>query len=194
MQGKEIDDRRRCAYDNKALTDTEQKAQAVQRGTLLRYCKLCSGPLPLKINIDGKMHSLQNRLYCLTCSPFGAHNTRQLTEHLTKGTRRKRNAESERTKFRKYQRKTRHQRKRLLIELLGGCCLICSYNQDCPSAYDFHHRNPAEKRFDLGSYGLLRRWEEVITEARKCVLLCCRCHREVHAGLHKEWENRQIKI
>ena len=154
----------------------------------MRCCKLCSGPLPLKITIDGRVHSLQNRLYCLTCSPFGAHNTRRLTEQLTAEQRQQRMAESQRKKYRKYQRKTRHQRKKTLVQLLGGCCHICGYNRDCPSAYDFHHRNPAEKLFEVGSYGLLRRWDELVLEARKCVLLCCRCHREVHAGLHKRTE------
>lgn len=160
----------------------------------MRYCKLCSGSLPLKITVDGKVHNLQNRLYCLNCSPFGVHNTRRLTEKLTEDQRKQRTAESRRRKYRKYQRKTRNLRKRLLVELLGGCCQICGYNRDCPSAYELHHRDPAVKLFDAGSYGLLRRWDELVAEARKCVLLCCRCHREVHAGLHKEWEHKQIEM
>ena len=160
----------------------------------MRLCKLCSGPLPMKIEIDGRVHNLQKRHYCLTCSPFGAHNTRRLTEQLGEEERRRRKAESQRRKFRKYQRKARHQRKRMLIELLGSRCQICGYNRDCPAAYDFHHRDPATKLFDVGSRGLLRRLDELIAEANKCVLLCCRCHREVHAGLHKEWEIKQVNI
>ncbi len=27
-------------------------------------------------------------------------------------------------------------------------------------------------------------WEMIEKELKKCVLLCCRCHREVHDGLH----------
>jgi hypothetical protein len=154
----------------------------------MRYCKLCSGPLPLKITVDGKVHNLQNRHYCLTCSPFGLHNTRRLMEQRTEEERERRRKESDRAKFRKYQRKTRHQRKRLLIRFLGGYCQICGYNRDCPAAYDFHHRDPDTKKFDIGSRGLLRRLDELIAEAKKCVLLCCRCHREVHAGLHNDWE------
>jgi hypothetical protein len=160
----------------------------------MRYCKLCSGPLPLRIKIDGRIHNLQNRHYCLVCSPFGAHNTRQLTEQLTEEARQQRAVEKRRAKgrrrYRKYQRQARRDRKVLLMKLLGGCCQICGYSRHCPSAYDFHHLDPATKVFEVGSHGLLRRWDELIAEARKCVLLCCRCHAEVHAGLHKDWEPR----
>ena len=156
----------------------------------MRLCRLCSKPIPCKIKVDGKLRNVQNRRYCLTCSPYRAHNTRQLTEPLTEEARQKRTAEVRRAKYRKYQRKTRHHRKRLLVALLGGCCGICGYNRDCPSAYSFHHRDPASKKFEVSTRGLLARWEELIAEVRKCVLLCCRCHAEVHAGLHKDWEVR----
>jgi hypothetical protein len=153
---------------------------------LMRCCELCSQPVPLKIELDGKKRNLQHRRYCLSCSPFKAHNTRKLT--ITEEERRRRKVESFRAKYRKYQSKERRCRKRLLVELLGGCCQICGYNRDCPSAYHFHHRDPARKRFDVASRGLLRRWEELIAEVKKCVLLCSRCHAEVHDGLHKAME------
>lgn len=160
----------------------------------MRYCKLCSGPLPLRLRVNGKWHSLRNRLYCLTCSPFKAHNTRRLTEQLTEEDRQRRRIESNRAKFRKYQRKARHQRRKTLIQMLGSRCEICGCNEDCPIIYDFHHRDPSTKKFEIASYGLLRRWDELVAEARKCVLLCCKCHRKVHAGLYKDWELQQINI
>ena len=95
--------------------------------------------------VDGKLRNLQNRRYCLTCSPYGAHNTRPLAEALTQATRQKRAAEVRRAKFRKYQRKARRQRKRLLVEMLGGCCQICGYGQDCPSAYSFSPPRPRQQ-------------------------------------------------
>ena len=157
----------------------------------MRFCRLCSGPIPLKIEIDGKIRNLQNRHYCFNCSPFGAHNTRQLADQLTEEARRQRTLEKRRAKgrrrYRKYQRQARRDRKVLLMKLLGGCCQICGYDQDCPAAYDFHHRDPAAKAFELRS-GLMRRLDEVIAEVNKCILLCCRCHAEVHAGLHEEHE------
>jgi hypothetical protein len=154
----------------------------------VRLCRLCSQPIPAKIRVDGKAHSLQNRKYCLACSPYKAHNTRPLTEPWTGVSRQERSPEAERAKFRRYQRKERRKRKQRLVQMAGGCCLICGYNKDCPAAYAFHHRNPEEKLFDIGRRGILRRWEELLEEVKKCVLLCCRCHAEVHSGLHPEFE------
>ncbi len=154
----------------------------------MRRCELCSQPFPLKIKVDGRLRNLQNRRYCLTCSPYRAHNTRLLTAPLTADERQARTTEVRRRKYRKYQRKCRRQRKQLLVDLLGGCCRICGYDRDCPGAYSFHHRDPADKTFELGTRGLLGRWHELIAEVSKCVLLCCRCHAEVHAGLHTDWE------
>jgi hypothetical protein len=33
-------------------------------------CKLCGKEIPYKQEIDGKTRNLQNRKYCLSCSPF----------------------------------------------------------------------------------------------------------------------------
>ena len=51
-------------------------------------------------------------------------------------------------------------------------------------AYDFHHLDPAEKDFSI-SDGTSWKWIE--PELRKCELLCARCHREVHDGLHPSY-------
>ena len=79
----------------------------------------------------------------------------------------------------------RHRRKykRLLIEYKGGKCIVCDYNK-FDGALDFHHLNPNEKDFSIGStrkntYNL----ELIKKEVDKCVLLCSNCHREFHAGL-----------
>ena len=41
-------------------------------------CRKCETPFPVKKEIDGKVRNLQNRKYCLTCSPFGSGNTKKL--------------------------------------------------------------------------------------------------------------------
>jgi hypothetical protein len=78
----------------------------------------------------------------------------------------------------------RRQLKRMLVAEAGGRCVLCGYDR-CMSALEFHHRDPAEKRFHLGSRGLTRSLDVLREEAAKCVLLCSNCHAEVEAGVAK---------
>jgi transposase len=71
--------------------------------------------------------------------------------------------------------------KEIIVGEAGGACALCGYDR-CLSALQFHHRDPAEKRFGLAARGLARSLEVVRQEARKCVLLCANCHAEVEAG------------
>lgn len=47
---------------------------------------------------------------------------------------------------------------------------------------DFHHVSSLEKEFNISSR--MTSFKAIQAELDKCVLLCCRCHREVHAGMH----------
>jgi hypothetical protein len=67
-----------------------------------------------------------------------------------------------------------------LIALHGGACRICGYNR-CQDAMDFHHLDRELKAFELSSKSFGRNAK--IKEAAKCILLCCRCHRELEAGI-----------
>ncbi len=78
----------------------------------------------------------------------------------------------------------RRRAKKMLIEEAGGCCIVCGYDA-CPTALHFHHRDPAQKRFGIGSRGLGRSLEKVRAEAVKCVLLCSNCHAEVESGYRR---------
>jgi predicted HNH restriction endonuclease len=69
------------------------------------------------------------------------------------------------------------------IAHLGGKCQICGYDK-CPSAFDFHHLDDAEKEFVISSKAS---WATIEPELAKCTLLCATCHREVHAGWHPEY-------
>jgi hypothetical protein len=80
-----------------------------------------------------------------------------------------------------YANERRRKLKAMAIEYLGGSCIICNYNK-CPDAMAFHHRNPATKEFQI-SDGQTRSWDRTRAELDKCVLLCVRCHAEVHAGV-----------
>ena len=73
--------------------------------------------------------------------------------------------------------------KKRMVQALGGKCIICGYDH-CMEAMDFHHIDPSEKDFGLGSTRAnIKSWDSIVSEIKKCVLLCARCHREVHAGI-----------
>ena len=67
------------------------------------------------------------------------------------------------------------------IKLLGGKCNLCGYNR-CVDALEFHHKEPNEKEFKLGS-GNTMSWRDYREEALKCMLVCSNCHKEIHSKL-----------
>jgi len=66
--------------------------------------------------------------------------------------------------------------KKRLVELRGNRCGDCK-NKYPYYVYDFHHLDPKDKksvvRFEL-------KWERILEEAEKCVMLCANCHRILH--------------
>jgi transposase len=71
--------------------------------------------------------------------------------------------------------------KEMLVEEAGGCCAICGYDAYI-GALQFHHVDPATKRFSIAGRGLGRSMEVLREEAAKCVLLCANHLAEVEAG------------
>lgn len=86
----------------------------------------------------------------------------------------------EKEKIRKVARKQR------AIEMLGGACSKCGYNK-CIAALEFHHTDPSTKTSAIKELAMMS-WVKIANEAKKCVLLCANCHREVH------WEERHGQI
>ena len=75
------------------------------------------------------------------------------------------------------QQKRGYERKRRLLISKGGKCAHCGYSRNS-AALKFHHIDPREKRFQLDLRTLSnRKWIDIETEARKCILLCSNCHR-----------------
>ncbi len=69
-----------------------------------------------------------------------------------------------------------------IIESMGGKCQCCGYNK-CHAALDFHHIDPQEKDFQLGSIRANpKAWPKIVEELRKCILVCRNCHSEIHFG------------
>jgi hypothetical protein len=61
------------------------------------------------------------------------------------------------------------------IEYLGGHCTDCK-NEFPPYVYDFHHLDPNIKDNNIARL-MGRKWEGIVHELDKCVLLCANCHR-----------------
>lgn len=80
-----------------------------------------------------------------------------------------------------YVDRRRKQLKEKAVQYLGGKCIVCGYNS-CAQALVAHHLDPSKKEFNLAQKGYTRSWERVKAELDKCVLLCCRCHSELHCG------------
>lgn len=87
----------------------------------------------------------------------------------------------EKDQVKKYVNENRRKKKIQAVEYKGGCCRICKYKR-CMDALQFHHLDPSEKDFSINRAGTWA-WVRLIKELDKCVLLCNRCHTEVHAGV-----------
>jgi hypothetical protein len=71
-------------------------------------------------------------------------------------------------------------RKLELIKILGGECNECGYKKNI-SALEFHHNDPNLKEIKLDSRKISNtKWDDLITEVKKCTLLCSNCHRDCH--------------
>jgi hypothetical protein len=71
--------------------------------------------------------------------------------------------------------------KEVLLADAGGACRLFGYDRFA-GALQFHHVDPAKKRFQIAARGVTRSLAEAREEARKCVLLCANCHAEVEGG------------
>lgn len=72
------------------------------------------------------------------------------------------------------------QRKKDLVNLLGGCCSSCGYKKNY-AALEFHHIDPNKKEFNIDSRKLSNStWKNCLDESKKCILLCGNCHAEHH--------------
>lgn len=74
----------------------------------------------------------------------------------------------------KYMAERRRNRRKQLIEMLGGKCVRCGSTDNL----EFDHIIPATKSFTISSAKALDGpWERLLEEAAKCQLLCSECHR-----------------
>lgn len=83
--------------------------------------------------------------------------------------------------------KFRHNRKKLIIDCMGGQCQICNYSK-CQAALELHHIDPNQKEIQI-SNSCNYSWSKISNELKKCILLCSNCHREVHNKVSEIPEN-----
>lgn len=157
----------------------------------MKNCRLCQTPIPITAVIDGVLRNLHRRVLCLTCSPFGQHNT---CTNGPNGTRvrtysgapfvdcktcgehkpgRGRRCFVCITLLRRVRTKLR------AVQYLGGKCADCGYNKSI-APLQFHHTDPSKKDFNIGRY-LGNSWAGILEELNKCILLCANCHCVRHA-------------
>ena len=80
-------------------------------------------------------------------------------------------------------RQWRKATKQRLVDGLGGKCVVCGYDR-CNRALELHHIDPSKKELSFGDImARPKSWEKIVKEAKKCVLLCSNCHKEVHDGM-----------
>lgn len=174
-------------------------------------CRNCGASFPNLVEIGGRVRNLQNRKFCLNCSPFGYKNTSSRPPILTSATHGYCNvckqtlprdhfyARSGRRQnlmtwckncCREVPRLRRRDLKILCIEYLDGKCVHCDY-EGHPAPFDFHHTNPDNKTFGVSTYICEHRGklegipQELKDELDKCELVCSNCHRIIHVKY--EW-------
>lgn len=72
--------------------------------------------------------------------------------------------------------KRRKENEEYLLSMKDNPCSICGIKYH-PAAMDFHHRNPSEKKFSVGSNFRKYALKSVKAEIEKCDLICSNCHR-----------------
>lgn len=119
---------------------------------MIKICEICNDRFETKS---------ATRIYCYNCSGESTRSNNSTRKH----------------------QKTilRRNMKLQAIKLLGGKCCICGYNK-CIDALEFHHKNPNQKDFKLGSGNTIS-WKECKQEALKCILVCSNCHKEIHSEI-----------
>lgn len=178
----------------------------------MNICKNCGKEFPNRININGKIHVINTRSYCLECSPFGKHNIRKLESYeniyddcIVCGKKLINNQSkycsilckqkwiyqvngNHQTREQKIeiQRNIRKKKKELINKILGDRCLICGYNNRLTR----HQINGKKhKLFSEMSIKELKKYIEI--NYIYFVSLCFKCHKHVHwcmKYLGMDWE------
>lgn len=151
-----------------------------------KECQICKCKIPSSIFIDGKKKKInKTRKLCLKCQPFKYKALNKYCKNKVCLICSKKIPDKSHfinKCFLCTQKERTNETKKKIYNLVGTSCWICNYNKglEGTAILDFHHLNREDKCFELSIRNLVNlKWESVLTEMKKCVLLCCRCHREV---------------
>jgi hypothetical protein len=162
----------------------------------MKTCKKCGKQFDCYIEVNGKRKGLYNRKFCLECSPYGEHNTKNLVYH-SKTEKKCSNCQKvlpnsdfyckNNKVYFSYCKKCakivfaekQREQKIKSIEYLGGKCSRCGYNK-CIWALEFHHTNPQNKDPTIRFSSTRQSFYKIKRELDKCIILCANCHREEH--------------
>ncbi len=155
-----------------------------------KRCKVCNNVFPKRIIINGKRINLQRRKHCFECSPFGYHNTKTLSKACNKDNKMAKKCTQcgnlciKSTKLCPtcYFNQRKNLRAQVVDNIVGTSCWICDYNK-CRYSLHFHHLDPSIKKFSLNNRSAMLKWDRVLEELKKCILVCANCHGEIHTGL-----------
>lgn len=67
-----------------------------------------------------------------------------------------------------------------MFKAIKACLRCCTCGESDPCCIDFHHVDPAAKRFVLHS-AIRTGFQRLRSELLKCICLCANCHRKLHA-------------
>lgn len=119
---------------------------------------------------------------------FGKSNESHIHEYNRKNRERARAAyHRDPEKYKLYQRHRGAMLKIRAVMYLGGACHECGFSKHL-AALQFHHVDPAEKRFTIGTRSLSATarydWDrDIVPELDKCRLLCSNCHFVHHSSM-----------
>lgn len=142
-------------------------------------CRLCGVAfIPCSFGLMNRKHKQQPRedqMQCIVCGT-------PLTGRQTKFCGRKCQNSHGNKRHQDYacQQERGRTRRQQLIHGAGGRCVRCGYYRN-EAALNFHHVDPSTKLFNLDIRSCSnRKWEALVAEAAKCLLLCANCHTEAH--------------
>lgn len=116
------------------------------------------------IQCNGR-EAYRSRKYCNPCSNRRSRDPVKYAASMLRGNRKKSRIVA--------------RRKRVLVDMGGGGCAVCSYNKHL-AALDFHH--VGKKSFQVCAKNIYSKpFGDVAAEAKQCTVLCSNCHRIEHA-------------